>query len=459
MRARGGLLALVVIAGLVAGGGIYLEREVGVNAAPTEPAGAAPSGAWLCPHGGGPSGWTAWLFVTNPGPKPVEVRVQSFGSAAPSDPQNLTVGPRARAQVEVPATGREASSLVEYFGGWVAAGWVAVAGGDESGTAAEPCLAGAGRSWILPDGTTVQGQDAWVVVMNPFASEAVFSLTLVTERRTVRTKDWSDFVLKARRSVAFHLNSKALGERTVVADVQVSIGRVAASSLGIASAGGIRSAVGVPAATERVYLPGGGDSGHNEVAVVDPSGRGVHYEVNVLDPRGLAPAQGLGNEQLGPGADRTYDLTAGDPATIVVSGTDGRIAAARRTLGTLGDQGSTGGVPGPAAAWVVSTTAATEADKVAVYLVNPGSAPVRVELWLLGGGGQVGPPITVEVPAGVMVTVPAEFNPDRPQGSVVAVAESGTFIPVEVSYSASGTGYAVAVGVPVPAPFTPSPAS
>ena len=42
---------------------------------------------------------------------------------------------------------------------------------------------------------------------------------------------------------------------------------------------------------------------------------------------------------------------------------------------------------------------------------------------------------------------------------VVAVAESGTFIPVEVSYSASGTGYAVAVGVPIPARFTPRPSA
>src|SRR5439155_13129409 len=115
-----------------------------------------------------------------------------------------------------------------------------VAGGDESGMAAETSLARAGRSWLLRDGTTAEGQDSWVVVMNPFASEAVFSLTLITERRTVRTKDWSDFVLGARRSVAFHLNAKALGERTVVADVQVSIGRVAAGGVGMGPDGGIR---------------------------------------------------------------------------------------------------------------------------------------------------------------------------------------------------------------------------
>ena len=42
--------------------------------------------------------------------------------------------------------------------------------GPRPGMAAEPGLARAERSWLLPDGTTVEGQDAWVVVMNPFAS-------------------------------------------------------------------------------------------------------------------------------------------------------------------------------------------------------------------------------------------------------------------------------------------------
>jgi len=332
-----------------------------------------------------------------------------------------------------------------------------VAGGEESGTAAEPCLPQAGRSWLLPDGTTVQGQDAWVVVMNPFEAEAVFSLSLVTERRTVRTKDWTDYPLKPRTSVAFHLNSKALGERTVVADIQVFTGRVAAASLGISGDGGIRSAVGVTGPSSHVYLPGGGDSGHNEIAVVDPSRAGVHYRVDVLDPRGLQPASGLGDEQLGAGVDRTYDLTAGDPATVLVAATDGTVAAARRMLGTRGDQGSTDGVPGPAAAWVVTSAAVAADDKVAVYLANPGTRPAEVRVWLLTGGGIEGSPVSVEVPPGAVITVPAEFNPDRPQGSVVAVATSGTFIAVEASYSGTGTGYAVAVGVPIPARFVPRP--
>src|SRR5205823_12270662 len=104
-RAGGGGGLLAGGGGGGAGGGVYLQQVVGVNAAPTEPLGAATSGAWLCPHGGGPQGWQAWLYVTNPGSRPVQVRVQSFGSGPPPDPQALTIAPRARVQVEVPATG------------------------------------------------------------------------------------------------------------------------------------------------------------------------------------------------------------------------------------------------------------------------------------------------------------------------------------------------------------------
>src|SRR5439155_1424710 len=128
---------------------------------------------------------------------------------------------------------------VQYFGGWVAAGWVAEAhgavpgtpgpnatptsagspGGEsggpagpvaEQGVAAEPCLPAAGRTWLLPDGTTVQGQEDYVIVMNPFATEAVFGLSFVAEGRTVEA---DDVELGGGTSLAVHVNRRILGDR------------------------------------------------------------------------------------------------------------------------------------------------------------------------------------------------------------------------------------------------------
>jgi hypothetical protein len=329
---------------------------------------------------------------------------------------------------------------------------VARAGKDESGVAAEPCLPQSGRTWLLPDGTTEKGQDAYVVVMNPFASEAVFSVTLVTERRTVRPKEWTNFVLGAGRSTALHLNDNALGEKTVATEINVSIGRVAAASLGVAEAGGIRSGIGVPHPGREIVLPGAADAGPSEVSLLAPGSAAARYSVSLLSGTGRHPAPDLVGQQLGPGSDRTEHVNASGSA-VVVQSSDG-IAAARRSFGLKGDQGSVSGAPAPEGAWVVSTAAASSSFDVRVYLANPGKRNLRVEVFELssGGGGRTGRQ-TVEVPAGTTVQVPRDGR--SPQSSIVAVATAGTFVPVEASYSTSGAGYAVATGVPIPPRWIP----
>ena len=54
----------------------------------------------------------------------------------------------------------------------------------------------------------------------------------------------TDVVLRPFRSVAFDVGDVVLGEPTVSALVDVSVGRVAAATLGVSGAGGIRSALG-----------------------------------------------------------------------------------------------------------------------------------------------------------------------------------------------------------------------
>ena len=54
VRSRGQVLATIVVVAVVIAGAMYAEREVGARDLTAGPAGAAPSGAWFCPHGGGP---------------------------------------------------------------------------------------------------------------------------------------------------------------------------------------------------------------------------------------------------------------------------------------------------------------------------------------------------------------------------------------------------------------------
>jgi hypothetical protein len=304
---------------------------------------------------------------------------------------------------------------------------------------------------LLPDGTTEKGQDAYVVVMNPFASEAVFSLTIVTERRTVRWKSWSTFLLKPGRSTAFHLNQHALGEQTVAAEIDVSIGRVAAASLGIDAKGGIRSAVGIPKAATQLVLPGVAEAGPSDLALLDPAGTAAKYRVTTLGPSGPVPAADLATQELALGSARTEHITAGSRALVISSSVP--IAAARRSFGLQGDQGSTSGVVQAASAWVVPTAASSNGNQTRLYLANPGARRASVTVYALSVGSAPTRARTVDVPPGSTVLVDPKPGPSM--ASIVAIARSGTFVPAEASYTERGIGFAVTTGVPIPARWIP----
>ena len=111
------LLAVVVIVGLVAASGWWLTRE-GVRSAPAPVAGPL-TGAWFCPHGGA-KGWQAWIVVANPGPASSTVRITSFDGSGSSVGSTFTVAAFHHVFRAVPARATEASTEVEFFGGWVA---------------------------------------------------------------------------------------------------------------------------------------------------------------------------------------------------------------------------------------------------------------------------------------------------------------------------------------------------
>jgi Family of unknown function (DUF5719) len=458
MKVRAQGVIAVLVAAAVGIGGSALESRVGPASRTESLLEPYPiSGAWFCPHGGGEQSWIGSVTLANPGGEPVRVRVRPLGQGTAEPVALQEVPPRGELTVVVPVGTRDAGTVVEYFGGWVGAAWTTLAFGEERGMAAEPCTAAASRSWLLPDGTTEQGQQAYVVVMNPFAVDAVLSLVLVTEDRRIRTEEWTNVVLPAGESSAFHLNIGALGERTVAADVEVSIGRVVAASLGVVETGGVRSAVGVSGGPRReVLLPGAGGTSEVTVTVMNPGQEGAAFSTSVrgLDPD--SPAQGIPEEVLPPASAATYALVAADPSLVTVRSVgDSGVVAARRSTGSSGDQASTAGAGAARSAWLVMVAHPEPGAAIpfTMLLANPGDTATLVSLAALSPeGGTAGEPVTVEIAAGSVAIVP-----DLPagSGSYLAVSEEGSFVPVVASSGTASVGYALALGVPIPAAFTP----
>ena len=308
--------------------------------------------------------------------------------------------------------------------------------GTASGVAAEPCRSQAGNRFLLPDASTARGEDAFLVLMNPFSAGAVFTVRLTSGGERVTT---SEQVLRPRHVTAIRLNETVLGEPSLVADVRVSVGRVVPSTLGVSAKGGIRSSVGIPAVpTEEVVLPSGQDAGTTALVAWNPTMRPERLTVELLSKEGTQTAAGAQNTEIGRERADTFDLSTLSPSALAV-GPPG-IVAARRTGGVAGDVGvTTGGTPseGP---WIVMPANTSERAEARLILAAPGDSPVQVTVTPLGGG--TGEPRTITLEPGT-----ASLGPDVPAEAAALVEADGPVVPVFASYSNAQAGYAVSAGI------------
>jgi hypothetical protein len=454
MRPRGRLGFAVLTAVVVVAAGITLDGTT-PHARPGLPARSPASGAWFCPHGGG-DGWRTDLYVANPGDAPVEIRVTALATRRSEAPSTYTVQPGAELRFEAPSSDEAASSYIEYFGGWVAAGWVTRAGGAQTGVAAEPCAPEPGTRWFAADGSTEQGQSAAIVVMNPFDSDAVVDVTVLSEHRApIRQSSFTNVRIVAHHSALLRLNSVSADEPAAAAEVLAHAGRVAVSSLGVSGDGGIRGVVGVTEPSDEVLLSGTGDVGQSTLAVTVPGADEVRFGATLLSDGKPEVAGGLTASSQGGQSSRAYPLiTAGSSVVDVrVEAGSSPVVAVRRSVGVNGDPGATGGTPGPAAAWIVTPTVGGSPNAPGMVLGNPGGTPVEVELTLMGAEGAAGR-TSVTVPPESAIGVPRGFLGGDPTAAVLAVASEGTFVATGASSSLGREGvadYAVASGLPVPA--------
>lgn len=448
-------IAAVIVTVLLVGGAAYADRELGPRATNGGVAPAAVSGAWFCPHGGGEKDWEVSLQVANPGEAPATIRVRTLGRGRPTEPQTLVVEPGSFLRVPVPAQGRERASTVEWFDQWVAVGWIAHAGGGEGGVASEPCAPSAGERWLLPDGTTeTEDNDDFLVVMNPFSRDAVFSVVLLSERRLpIVSGDLTDVALKPHRSRAIRLNDVVRGERTVATIVEASVGRVVASTLGVVVSGGIRSALGyLGEPPPELAFPGGADAGRTDLVVMNTGLERVPIDGDLLGKEVEVPFAGIADSVPPPESGRTYPATTSGPTSVIFGAEETGVAAMRRTFGVVSDQGSSGGAI-PAPAWLILPAVLGPPSHPGLVLANPGPEPAVVTLTYLGSGSAPAASATVTVPPRRTIMAPKAFVEALPEGAVVATASSGTFVAGAASYSLGREGfatYAVALGIPIP---------
>ena len=455
MRGSGRAWLAIALAALAVLGATAAER-LGPATPSGGAAGVAVSSVWLCPHGGGP-GWRGTIEIANPGDTAVEARLTSFGDGGSTAAGQVEVLAHETVSRDVSDRARGAATEVQLFGGWAAVAWVVRAGGNEAGLGAEPCTSEPGAHWVVVDGVTTKQTHSYLVVMNPFASDAVIDVALfLAGRPPVRDSAWTDLPVRAGRSVALDVGSRVLGESIVGADVTATRGRIAVGSLAVRGSGSVRSTLASSSYASSWILPVAGGAGGGFVSLLVPGDLGVRFGATLLQAD--EQEQTAGNlalvRQGGTSTVIAPFSTVGPSAVIVTITGEGEVLADLRSVGRGPDDAATGGTATPGPSWVVLPTAVGGSPAPTLVLVNPGDTPVTAIATRLDGGGDT---VSITVPQRGTAALPVRFlRSDATAG--VLITGDGDLVALGAGTSGPGqTGwYALAMGVPVPpAPGAP----
>jgi len=455
MRGSGRAWLAIALAALAVVGATAAER-LGPATPAAGVAGEAMSSIWLCPHGGGP-GWRASIEIANPGHVAVQARLTSLGDGDPTAAGEVEVPAQTTVASDVSDGARGAATEVQVFGGWAAVAWVVRAGGKEAGLGAEPCTSAPGGHWAVVDGVTTQQTHSYLVVMNPFPSDAVIDVALfLAGRPPVRDSAWTDLPVRAGRSVALDVGSRALGESIVGADVTATRGRIAVGSLAVRAGGSVRSTIASSAYASAWTLPVAGGAGGGIVSLLVPGDLGIHFGATLLQAD--EEQQTAGNladvRQGGTSTVSAPFSTIGASAVVLAISGEGDVVAGLRAAGRGPDDAATGGTATPGPGWVVLPTAVGGSPAPALVLVNPGDTPVSATATLLDGAGDT---VSIVVPPQHTAAVPVGFLRRDATAGVLIVGD-GDLVALGAGTSGPGqTGwYAMAMGVPLP-PAPPAP--
>ncbi len=405
------------------------------------PGRGAVSGAWFCPHGGGQD-WEASVYLANPGDTDVDGAAHHPGRGAlGSCRQAVTVPPGGQVRSSPVALRRGSSTYVEYFGGWIAAGWVRARRlRARPGSGPSRALPTAGRSWFATGVSTEQGEEAVPDGDEPVRADAVFDVALFAARRAAGPRFRAHRRHAAIRAGAWRSARTAFaeGEAAVGVEVDVSLrtGR-RRPPRSCRTDRGISSVLASPA-TARTVVParrsGAGQS--HAVAVRAHRARERRVARRCCSPTGQPrPVAELdGGRPRSPRRAAIFPVTPTGPSSVDVSVQEG-VPSWRRCgpQGPGSDDAATGGAVEPASAWVVPPTRRGRARAARLLLVNPGDTEVTVTLRLLppdGGDGE--PRSTLTFRRAVGDAVPAEFleaprtRPcsSRPTAPVIALGAS-----------------------------------
>jgi hypothetical protein len=309
------------------------------------------------------------------------------------------------------------------------------------------CATAASTDWYFAAGTTVRGVSQWLILDNPFSTDARVDVAVRSEAGLRLLPDLQGMDVSGRSRVIVPIHDQAVRQERVAVEVHANIGKVVAAQtlqFDRASGGptGVASTLGALAPATRWWFTDGHTSqGASQwVALTDLGPLDARVDVQALigsdaivQPVQVSvPANGvvwvrIGNCQGSDGeclhvpANRGYQLVVADVGVPIVAQTLSRFGGDTGSQGVTTSIGSTA----PADRWVVARTHARNDQSTSISATVPGLHAAHVSIDVVYSGRVEHPRAleNVTIQPSARYVVPESALPERDAVLVLASDE------------------------------------
>jgi hypothetical protein len=293
VKPRRALFVIVIVVLLVAA--VLVGNARASKPAPaTQPASASTldgGDVWFCP--GLPPSLPAGdgrVTFANTGTTPADIAITVLADKTARAHQVLTVAPNSVVTKHRTDVGPAGALTIETFGGRVA---IEEGLDGESGFESSPCATRTSATWEFAAGTTPRGVEQWLVLENPYASDAKVDVTLRTNDGVRRPESLQGMDVTRRSRVVVPIHDLAVRVDHVAVEVTARLGEVVAAQTLVytADAGtpGVATTLGATDASDHWTFAEGANLSDTEswVALANVGGADTSVTLQVIGEKNL----------------------------------------------------------------------------------------------------------------------------------------------------------------------------
>lgn len=354
---------------------VFTPAQVPPSPGPSESHASPPVAVCSLEEGSGRSG-TATIVSTVDG----EGRLTAFAGGSTAGAADFRTGESGSVAIDVldVAAVGVVGGLVEMPGPASAA--TSMTRGASS-LAAEVCAAAPVPQAVLGGGSTAAGSRFEVHLMNPYAGDAIASLTLVTEAGVEGGDRFSAMVIPSRGSTVIDLSEAFPGRESFAVTVDTVAGNVVA--VGRQSIEGDSAMWRAVEAAQDWFVPVGA-RGPARLLLVSPINADIEYQIDLYGPEGYEEAYAVGTLEARSQVWLDLDEFAGEEIALrVISG-----APIVPTLWIVGE-GVLAATPGTTegGAWFLPGAGSVDGSET-IVLLNSGIEPSTFTVTPLGANAR-----------------------------------------------------------------------